>query len=213
MMLTTFFFCGAIVLGQTPQSSEQVTAPGKTTPQATEKGSVTHAEETLGPVQVVWLQSQNCWGEGQQILGNSPHIGKWRIKRKWIDSQGNQSTYVVTGSGDPSGLIDILNQKRASRGLRPVTYDANAAALAATNNQYQRSLGLGHHVTGGYAQNAVRFGKLLACQQQGMLCVNRDQKQVMIATPKDMIVFQIFLVNKSCHLQPGRIDRHQRRKQ
>jgi uncharacterized protein YkwD len=61
----------------------------------------------------------------------------------------------VTGSGDPSGLIDILNQKRASRGLRPVTYDANAAALAATNNQYQRSLGLGHHVTGGYAQNAV----------------------------------------------------------
>lgn len=57
-------------------------------------------------------------------------------------------------SGDPSGFTDALNQKRASIGLSAVRYEPSYVGVAARNNSFQVSLGLGHHFLGGLAQCA-----------------------------------------------------------
>lgn len=51
-----------------------------------------------------------------------------------------------------------LNQVRAARGLHAVISDSSLTQTAEQNNQYQRIRGLGHWVTGGYAQCAAICG-------------------------------------------------------
>lgn len=132
-------------LGQTsPTPPQQSTSPPAAKP-ATQP-----AQETLGPLQRVWLTDRQCWADGWQITGNSPYVGMWRVKTYYA----TQTTQQVQGYGDPYGFIAILNNLRAQHGLRGVGYDSNLSAWASQNNAAQCSRGLGHHVNPGCFQNS-----------------------------------------------------------
>jgi len=55
---------------------------------------------------------------------------------------------------DPIGFTDQLNAARVGRGLAPVSYNSSSVGAAAANNAQQLVRGLGHFVTGGFAQCA-----------------------------------------------------------
>lgn len=59
---------------------------------------------------------------------------------------------VLAAPANAQDFVAMLNQARAARGLGPVAYDGNAAAVAYQNNLAQLARGLGHHVLGGYGQ-------------------------------------------------------------
>jgi hypothetical protein len=56
---------------------------------------------------------------------------------------------------DETGFVDHLNAARAQRGLSPVTHDPGLVPIASQNNGWQRQRGLGHWITGGFAQCAA----------------------------------------------------------
>ncbi len=55
---------------------------------------------------------------------------------------------AVVATGDPYGLMSLLNSYRASMGLATVAYDANLTYWADQNNQDQAIHGIGHRVMG-----------------------------------------------------------------
>lgn len=60
-------------------------------------------------------------------------------------------TYTYTASvatNNPGGFLSWLNGVRAQHGLRPVVWDGNLAADAATNSAIQARRGLGHFYFG-----------------------------------------------------------------
>lgn len=61
-------------------------------------------------------------------------------------------TAIQTTTGD---VLAPVNAERARHGLRPLAFDANLAAWAASNNRAQGARGLGHHVQCGAWQCAA----------------------------------------------------------
>lgn len=124
------------------------------------QGTTTDAtnQKTTAPVKQ-WVRLTNHPGyEGYGAI----NANGWLVTEKFRPLPGraaqptqSYAAQPAQSGADPTGMVGTLNGIRARHGLPAVSYDPNAAHAAAINNGQQAARGVGHHYTGGYAQNSA----------------------------------------------------------
>lgn len=131
--------------------------PGIIIPELMKDDGIIRKGERLGPEKKSRTSDPNKSCIGRIIIESEDpnRIGGIIIS---TDAMGRQIIWDESATvevSDSTGIVATLNQIRAGYGLSPVTYDPNAARVAEINNAHQAAYGLGHHYTGGYAQNSA----------------------------------------------------------